>query len=147
MSLHTAWLKIQPQGLLYLFHMSKLSKRVVGSKQKKEKILFCFHHFHQLTFCRTKRIKSFCLMQQIKISLTEHLLIRLSHVRISNFLFWVRFHQCSTHSFYACRSQKSKKILTTWLTLSGSTSAKAVRRTLMKSTPDENRTHFFFDEF
>ncbi len=46
-----------------------------------------------------------------------------------------QFHQRSTYSFYACRSQKRKKILMTELysiTLLGSTSVKVVRKTLMK---------------
>jgi len=30
---------------------------------------------------------------------------------------WAQFHQHSTYSFYGRRSQKHKKILTTWLTL------------------------------
>jgi len=47
-------------------------------------------------------------------------------------------HQCSTHSFYAWRSWKHKKILMTWLyffTLSGSMSVKASCKTLVKLTP------------
>ncbi len=51
---------------------------------------------------------------------------------------WGQFHQCSTYSFYAHRSQKRKKILMTWLSSYAfgiSTSAKAVRKTLMKLTP------------
>jgi len=28
---------------------------------------------------------------------------------------WAQFHHLSTYSFYACRSQKRKKILTAWL--------------------------------
>jgi len=53
---------------------------------------------------------------------------------------WVQFHQHSTYSFYPRRSQKRKKILMTdWvLTHSGSTRAKAVRRTFMKLTPGLN---------
>ncbi len=53
-------------------------------------------------------------------------------------LSWAQFHQCSTYSFYACRSQKSKKILMTCLyffTLLGSTSVKAEHKTLVKLTP------------
>jgi len=49
-----------------------------------------------------------------------------------------QFHQRSTYSFYAHRSQKRKKDtddLTVFFTLLGSTSAKAVRSTLMKLTP------------
>jgi len=48
-----------------------------------------------------------------------------------------QFHQHSTYSFYARRSQKHKKIdnLTVFLTLLGSVSIKAVRRTLMKLSP------------
>jgi len=45
-------------------------------------------------------------------------------------------HQHFTYNFYACRSQKSKKIQLSHqylFTLSGSASVKAVRRTLMKS--------------
>jgi len=48
------------------------------------------------------------------------------------------FHQHSTDSFYAGRSQKSKKIQLSHqylITLSGSASVKAVRRTLMKLSP------------
>jgi len=33
-------------------------------------------------------------------------------------LSWAQFHQHSTYSFYTCRSQKRKKILTTWLSSS-----------------------------
>jgi len=41
-----------------------------------------------------------------------------------------QFHQRSTYSFYACRSQKRKKILTTWLTLTllGTTCVKSARK-------------------
>jgi len=46
-----------------------------------------------------------------------------------------QFHQHSTYSFYVCRSQKRKTVkLSIFFTLLGSTSAKAVRRTLMKLT-------------
>ncbi len=51
---------------------------------------------------------------------------------------WGRFHQCSTYSFYACRSQKRKKRQSShqyMFTLSGSMSVEAVHRTLMKLTP------------
>jgi len=54
---------------------------------------------------------------------------------------WCQCHQRSTYSFYVCRSRKRKKIqLRHWylFTLSGSASVKAVQRTLMKSTPDNN---------
>ncbi len=56
-------------------------------------------------------------------------------------LIWLtraQFHQRYTYSFYACRSQKRKKIQLSHqylFTLSGSTGAKAERRTLMKLTP------------
>jgi len=53
-----------------------------------------------------------------------------------------QFHQHSTCSFYAHRSQKHQKRLTTWLyffALSGSVHAKAARRTLIKSTPGRQR--------
>ncbi len=49
-----------------------------------------------------------------------------------------QFHQHSTSSFYACRSQKRKKIPMTLLyffTLLGSTSVKAAHKTLVKLTP------------
>ncbi len=51
-----------------------------------------------------------------------------------------QFHQRSTYSFYARRSQKRNgrtytDVLTVFFTLLGSTSAKAVRRMLMKLTP------------
>ncbi len=49
-----------------------------------------------------------------------------------------QFHQSFTRSFYTCRSQKRKKIQLSHqylFTLSGSTSVKAVRRTLMKLSP------------
>jgi len=47
-----------------------------------------------------------------------------------------QFHQCSTRSFCACRSQKRKKDdLTLFFTLSGSTREKAARKTLVKLTP------------
>ncbi len=55
-----------------------------------------------------------------------------------------QFHQHSMSSFCACRSQKHKKDtddLTILFTLSGSMSAKAVHRTLMKLTPGVNFTH------
>jgi len=55
-----------------------------------------------------------------------------------DFEIWCQFHQRSTYSFCACRSQKRKKILLSHkylFTLSGSASVKAVRRTLMKSSP------------
>ncbi len=51
----------------------------------------------------------------------------------------VQFHQCFMYSFYACRSQKRKKIQSSHkylFTLLGSTGAKAVRRTLMILTLD-----------
>ena len=51
---------------------------------------------------------------------------------------WAQFHQRSTYSFYARRSQKRKKIQLSHkylFTLLGSTGAKAARRTLMKLTP------------
>ncbi len=53
---------------------------------------------------------------------------------------WGQFHQFSTYSFYACRSQKHKMNwrLDRVLMLSGSMSAKAVHRTLMKSDPGVN---------
>jgi len=54
---------------------------------------------------------------------------------------WCQFHQLFTYSFYARRSWKHKKILKTKLyffALSGSTSVKAVRGTLMKSTQATN---------
>jgi len=43
---------------------------------------------------------------------------------------WAQFHQRSTYSFYTRRSQKRKKILTTWLTLSllGTTCVKSARK-------------------
>jgi len=55
-----------------------------------------------------------------------------------------QFHQHFTYSFYTCRSQKHKKIQLSHhylftLTLSGSSSIKAVRRTLMKLCPDRSR--------
>jgi len=49
-----------------------------------------------------------------------------------------QFHQRSTCSFYARRSQKCQMILLTWLSFfahSGSTCVRAVRRTLMKLSP------------
>jgi hypothetical protein len=50
---------------------------------------------------------------------------------------WGQFHQRSMYSFYTRRSQKRKNTddLTVFFMLWGSTSAKGVRRTLMKSTP------------
>jgi len=55
-----------------------------------------------------------------------------------------QFHQRSMYSLYARRSQKRKKILTNDLTvffpLLGSTSVKAVRRTLMKLSPGQLET-------
>ena len=50
---------------------------------------------------------------------------------------WVQFHQRSTSSFYACRSQKRKKLLnlTVFFVLLGSMSTKAAHRTLVKLTP------------
>jgi len=43
---------------------------------------------------------------------------------------WAQFHQRSTYSFYLCRSQKHKKILTTWLSsyALGSYGRKAARK-------------------
>ncbi len=59
---------------------------------------------------------------------------------ISKFItIWAQFHRRSTYRFCAHRSQKRKKDtgdLPVFFTLLGSTSAKAVRRTLMKLTPD-----------
>jgi len=55
--------------------------------------------------------------------------------------FRCQFHQCFMCSFYAHRSQKSKKIqLGHWylFTLLESASVKAIRRTLMKLSPDED---------
>ncbi len=52
-----------------------------------------------------------------------------------------QFHQRSTCSFYARRSQKCQMILLTWLSFfahSGSTCVRAVRRTLMKLSPSVN---------
>jgi len=49
-----------------------------------------------------------------------------------------QFHQHFTYSFYACRSQKRKKIQLSHkylFTLLGSESVKAERRTLMKLSP------------
>jgi len=54
---------------------------------------------------------------------------------------WAQFHQLFKYSFYACRSRKHQKILMTWLSFfshSGSTSVKAVHRTLVKLTPGVN---------
>ena len=52
---------------------------------------------------------------------------------------WGQFHQCSTSSFYARRSQKCKKLLdlTVFFALLGSASVKAARRMLMKLTPGQ----------
>jgi len=56
---------------------------------------------------------------------------------------WTQFHQHSTYSFYARRSQKRKKILMTWLyflcfwDLWGM-SVKAVHKMLIKLTPGVN---------
>jgi len=50
-----------------------------------------------------------------------------------------QFHQRSTYSFYTHRSRKSKKLQLSHkyiFTLLGSTSVKAVRRMLMKLTPE-----------
>ncbi len=50
-----------------------------------------------------------------------------------------QFHQRSTYSFYACRSQKRKKILMTWLSSYAfgiSTSTKPACKMLMKLKPD-----------
>jgi len=50
-----------------------------------------------------------------------------------------QFHQRFTCSFYACRSKKCQITLLTWLSFfahSGSTCVKAVRRTLMKLSPE-----------
>ena len=47
-----------------------------------------------------------------------------------------QFHQRSTYSFYACRSQKRKKDTYDLTVFLGSTSVKAVLRTLMKLTPE-----------
>ncbi len=61
-----------------------------------------------------------------------------------------QFHQCSTYSFYARRSQKRKKILMTWLSFYAfgiSMSAKAVRKTLMKLTPGVDFTDIFTRSF
>ena len=58
-----------------------------------------------------------------------------------NLFIVAQFHQRSTYSFYACRSQKRKKIQLSHkylFMLLGSTGAKAVRRTLMKLTPGAN---------
>ncbi len=49
-----------------------------------------------------------------------------------------QFHQRITYNFYAWRSQKHKKyslVISIFFTLSGSASVKAVRKTLMKSSP------------
>jgi len=60
-----------------------------------------------------------------------------------------QFHQCSTYSFYAHRPQIHKKdSQVRCLALLGPTGVKAVRRTLMKLTPDVNfinilHAHFF----
>ena len=50
---------------------------------------------------------------------------------------WGQFHQHSTSSFYACRSQKRKKLLnlTVFLVLLGSARIKAACRMLVKLTP------------
>jgi hypothetical protein len=51
---------------------------------------------------------------------------------------WSQFHQRFTYNFYACRSQKCRKIQLSHkylFTLSGSVSVKAARRTLMKLSP------------
>jgi len=51
-----------------------------------------------------------------------------------------QFHQCFMYNFYACRSQKRKKIQLSHkylFMLSGSANVKAVLRTLMKSTEGE----------
>ncbi len=64
--------------------------------------------------------------------------------------FRARFHQCSTYSFYARRSQKRKKILMTWLSSYAfgiSTSAKAVRRTLVKLTPGYDNNDDDYSKF
>ncbi len=54
-----------------------------------------------------------------------------------------QFHLRYTYSFYACRSQKRKKIvvdnLTVFFTLLGSASVKAVHRTLMKLSPGQTK--------
>ncbi len=61
-----------------------------------------------------------------------------SHINVDEIDTRVEFHQCSTYYFYACRSQKRKKNTVSHkylFTPSGSTSAKAVRKTLVKLTP------------
>jgi len=60
-----------------------------------------------------------------------------------------QFHQHSTYSFYTCRSQKRKKTQLSHqylFTLAGSTSKKAVRRTLMKLTPGRHCSRQFCDQ-
>jgi hypothetical protein len=75
---------------------------------------------------------------------------RLSTMRVSSgFSTWGQFHQCSTSSFYASRSQKWKKTvkLSVFFSLLGSASAKAACRTLMKLTPGAHFTNMFTCSF
>jgi len=61
-----------------------------------------------------------------------------SEMLVQSNLNWGQFHQCSMSIFYACRSQKRKKLLdmTVFFALLGSAGVKAARRTLIKLTPD-----------
>ena len=61
----------------------------------------------------------------------------------------VNFTNVITHSFYARRSQKRKKLLelTVFFALLGSTCVKAAHKMLMKMTPADERESLFLDAF
>ncbi len=60
-----------------------------------------------------------------------------------------QFQQRSTHSFYVRRSQKCKKILTTWLTLTllGTTSVKSARKYVGEIDPRSQFHQHFMSSF
>ncbi len=65
--------------------------------------------FHRINIVAHRRPIAVC---NIEVSDRNILVQNVLHEFVN---FWAQFHQCSTYSFYTCRSQKRKKTLTTQL--------------------------------
>ncbi len=80
-------------------------------------------------------------INKLKPHLHTYFLCACTLLKVISLAARAQFHQHSTYSFYACRPQKRKKILTTWLKsyAFGSYRRKScVRKMLVKSTPGLN---------
>jgi len=111
---------------------------------------------HLPQYCKRNNIIFSCVstlkkhLLKLVYSFAKHLLID-CEMKIELFSYirgW--FHQRSTYNFCACRAQKRKMTMLTWLSFfahSGSTCAKAVHRTLMKLSPGVKLTNILGADF